>query len=203
LASAWPRSLTASPLTGNLSCANDPAGLNHKLSACVTAESRSKPLDLPCADHRQGRLRQPRTIRSPDAGCGIGHPEDVRPSMGLPNPSSGRGLGGRREPRASTSLVMRHRSAGASVSTEPAVLPVPPASVDEIPGRLGPPAAGRPGVSLSPHQAARPPPHTFALVLAAAARPHRLRGQTDLGLGEGTAWVYASCCRSLPSRRNQ
>jgi DNA-binding NarL/FixJ family response regulator len=33
LASAWPRSLTASPLTGNLSCTNSHTGLNHKLSA--------------------------------------------------------------------------------------------------------------------------------------------------------------------------
>src|SRR5215207_2922938 len=31
LASAWPHSLPASPLTGNLSSTNDPAGLNHKL----------------------------------------------------------------------------------------------------------------------------------------------------------------------------
>jgi hypothetical protein len=31
LASAWPRSLPATGVTGNLSCANGPAGLNHKL----------------------------------------------------------------------------------------------------------------------------------------------------------------------------
>jgi hypothetical protein len=31
LASAWPRSLTATSVTGNLTSANGPAGLKHKL----------------------------------------------------------------------------------------------------------------------------------------------------------------------------
>src|SRR4029453_11296950 len=96
LASAWPRSLPATTVTGNLSCTNDPAGLNHKLRACASRANWSRAgtsramiagLPHPVATRR---TRACPAIVNPGAAVGPGrrpapHPPGPPPA-GLPPP---------------------------------------------------------------------------------------------------------------------